>query len=75
MKHLKTFEYINFGKPEVGDYVILKNKPEYSNQIGIITNKFSVFYIIKFENKLIKSFDFDIKYWSKNKKQLEEKLK
>jgi len=71
----KIFEKLNQGEPEVGDYIIIKNK------IGQITNDFPnlnnkpATYETKFDNQIWWiSFD-EIRYWSKDKKDLERVLK
>ena len=75
MKHIKLFEELNIEEPKVGDYIIIS---ELQDRIGQITNDFThslqTSYETKFGNSIWRINRTDIKYWSKNKEELESIL-
>ena len=74
MKYIKKFESINEGEPQVADYVIVeKSKMLFA---GRIYSKYSNYFYVKYElpdgrksNDIF--YSHEIKYWSKNKEELE----
>ena len=80
MKYIKTHEELNYGNPELDDYIIV-NEEVYSilkNKIGHIKNSFpdshQSTYKCIFDNDIWWINRSDIKYWSKNKEELEQKI-
>ena len=86
MKHIKTFEILNNWIPDNGDYVICGGNNTWdnkfskfiSNNIGILKNHLSNQYRIDYDyidpDTMYLTNLEDIKYWSNDKKELEEIL-
>lgn len=79
----KIFETVNEGNPKIGDYAVVNLKlKKYNNMIGVgkIFAKSYDFFCINIKlpdgrtlNDIF--YEHEIKYWSKNKKELEIYIK
>lgn len=89
IKKYEQFGELNIGEPEYGDYVILEisknaiafyDSPWINSEIAQlikIINKFNTTYYQMYFDKYDKKYDVtlkSIKYWSKNKEELEVML-
>ena len=86
MKYIKSFEKLNYWKPDKGDYVIcggentsnIKFSEFIPNHIGILVNHLSNQYRIDYDyidpDTIYLTNLKDILYWSSDKKELEEIL-